>query len=52
MIALVVEENMNKVLKQIQSIWKRQGMKVSPLAVLHNVKYDKTSSIRSLVKME
>ena len=25
---------------------------MSPLAVLHNVKYDKTSSIRSLVKME
>lgn len=43
---------MNKVLKQIQSIWKRRGTKVSPLAILHNVKYDKTSSIRSLVKME
>lgn len=43
---------MNRAFKQIQSIWKRRGTKVSPLAVLQDVEYDKTSSIRSLVKME
>lgn len=47
-----MEKYMNKVFKQIRGIWERRGTKVSPLAVLHNVKYDRTSSIRSLVKME
>ena len=43
---------MNKVIKQIRDMWKRRGTKVSPLAILRDVKYDRTSSIRSLVKME
>lgn len=43
---------MKKIFRQIKAICKRCGTKVSPLAILHNVKYDKTSAIRNFVKME
>ena len=43
---------MGKFTNQIASVWGRRGTKVSPLAILHDVQFDKTSSIRSLVKME
>lgn len=43
---------MGAIIDQIKDIPKRRGTHVSKLAVLHDVKYHKTSSIRSLVKME
>lgn len=43
---------MNRFIQQIKTVWQRRGTKVSPLAILHEVQYDTTSSIRSLVKME
>ena len=43
---------MSAIIDQIKDIPKRRGTPVSKLAVLHDVKYHKTSSIRSLVKME
>lgn len=41
-----------KVVSQLCQILKRRGTNISPLAILHEVKYDKTSSIGALVKME
>lgn len=43
---------MGAIIDQIKDIPKRRGTPISKLAVLHDVKYHKTSSIRSLVKME
>lgn len=43
---------MGRKLNIIKSIISRRGTKVSPFAILHDVQYDQTTAIRSLVKME
>ena len=41
---------MKKIFRQIKAICKRCGTKVSPLAILHNVKYDKQVPFVILLK--
>lgn len=43
---------MGAIASQLRAIRKRKGTRVSKLAILHNVKYDKTSFIGNFVKME
>lgn len=43
---------MGKVIGLIQSIIKRCGTKISPLAILHDVNYDATAAIKPLAKLE
>lgn len=43
---------MGKLIKQIWDIIQRRGYPISPLAILKDTKFEKTSSIRALVKME
>ena len=41
-----------EIVKQLCQMVKRRGTHISPLAILHEVQYDKTTSIGALVKME
>ena len=43
---------MGTLFDQFKEISRRKGTRVSKLAILHDVKYDKTCAIRGLVKME
>lgn len=43
---------MGRVLSFLSETWKRRNTKISPLAVLHDVQYDKTTAIKALVKSE
>lgn len=43
---------MGKVFTFIKNTVKRRKTKISPLAILHDVKYDKTTGIKSLARLE
>jgi acetyltransferase-like isoleucine patch superfamily enzyme len=43
---------MSNMLKFIKGVWNRRKTKISPLAILNEVTYDKTTAIKALAKLE